>query len=265
MCRLAAYVGRAPVTLSSLLYDPPHSLEHAAHSPKELLAGTVNVDGTGVAWWEDGQADPMRYVTAQPPWSDPNLPDLSRRLRGSTILAAVRSATPGIPFGPANVAPFVVDGMAGVHNGWIGGFRSGLGRVMLQQLSDARFGQLAAMNDSLALFLMVAQAMEDDPGASIAEGVTRVIERVAKEVVRVGEQATLNLVVAGAGEVVAARTSAGFDVNSLYVCETGDSVRLASEPLDHSEDWKTVPEHSLVRISAGELTVQSLTHDGTGR
>ena len=49
MCRIAAYAG-PPVTLSAVLYDPPHSLERQAYRPNELVHGTVNVDSTGVAW-----------------------------------------------------------------------------------------------------------------------------------------------------------------------------------------------------------------------
>ena len=67
MCRLAAHVGR-PVALSTLLYDPPRSLEVLAHSPRELTHGVVNVDGTGVAWWPDRDEPPLRYVTERTPW-----------------------------------------------------------------------------------------------------------------------------------------------------------------------------------------------------
>lgn len=262
MCRLAAYVGKVPSPLSSVLYDPPHSLEQASHSPRELLDGSVNVDGTGVAWWEPGDPDPMRYVTTQPPWSDPNLAGLSRRLHGDTILAAVRSATPGIPFGPSNVAPFIAGEMAGVHNGWIGGFRQGVGRALVESLSDSRFGQLDVMNDSLALFLLVAQAVDDQPGLPVPDAVTVVLERVAKEVIAAGERATLNLVVATPRQIVATRTSAGYAVNSLYLRHSDEGVWLASEALDESDGWRAVPEHSLAILSPDHVTITSLAHDG---
>ncbi|HEX9888931.1 MAG TPA: hypothetical protein VGA69_05605, partial [Nitriliruptorales bacterium] len=127
MCRLAAYVG-PPAPLSTLLYDPPRSLQVLSYQPRELLYGSVNVDGTGIAWWDEIDQPPLRYVTASPPWSDPNLASLAPRLTGRVQLAAVRGATPDIPFGPANVAPFAHDGVAFVHNGWVGEFRRGTGR-----------------------------------------------------------------------------------------------------------------------------------------
>ena len=48
MCRLAARTGPS-APLSSLLYDPPRSLEVLAYDPREQQSGHVNVDGTGVA------------------------------------------------------------------------------------------------------------------------------------------------------------------------------------------------------------------------
>ncbi len=262
MCRLAAYVGSKSQPLSALLYDPPHSLERAAIAPQELLAGTVNVDGTGAAWWPSARSEPLRYVTTQPPWADPNLPGLAPELRGHTVLAAVRSATPGLPFGSDSVSPFVSGDLAGMHNGWIGGFNRGVGRELLAGLSDERFGQLRAMNDSLALFLLVAQHLDDHPGGSVPDAVTAVIQHTAKVVIAAGRSATLNLVVAIAGEVVAARTSAGTDVNSLYSLRTTEGTWLASEPLDPEADWRRVPEHSLVILTPDAIDIWSVDHDG---
>ena len=265
MCRLAAYVGWEPQPLSALLYDPPHSLERAAYAPRELLTGTVNVDGTGAAWWPDGSNEPLRYVTTKPPWADSNLPGLAPALKGHTVLVAVRSATPGLPFGPDNVSPFVSGGLAGVHNGWIGGFGSGVGRELLTMLSDERFGQLSAMNDSLALFLLVAQYLDDHPGAVVADAVGAAIQHTAKAVIAAGNVATLNLVVASAGEVVAARTSAGTDVNSLYAIRTAGGSWLASEPLDPEAQWQPVPEHSIAILTPDAIETRPIDHEGMAR
>ena len=173
MCRIAAYIGDRPLPLSALLYDPPHSLEHAAYAPRELIWGHVNVDGTGVAWWVEGRANPLRYVTDKSPWADPNLSDLAPVLSGTPLLAAVRSATPGISHGSQNVAPFVSGDLAAVHNGWIGGFRDGVGRSLLSTLSDTRFSEISSMNDSQALFQLVCQQIDDNPGIEIRDAVSR--------------------------------------------------------------------------------------------
>ncbi len=262
MCRLAGFIGQSPLPLAALLYEPPHSLQHAAFAPRELIAGTVNVDGTGAAWWPEDGSGPLRYVTTAPPWADPNLPGLAPALRGRTVLAAVRSATPGLPYGPDNVAPFVTDRMAGAHNGRISGFRQGLARTLLGGLDDDRFGQVTSMNDSLALFLMVAQYMDDEPGTSLSDAVTSVVQQTSKAVIAAGEIATLNLVIATSDEIVATRTSAGDAINSLYTRTTDEGNWLASEPLDGDAGWTSLPEHSLVALTAVGIDVRALEHEG---
>ncbi|MEV4728171.1 ergothioneine biosynthesis protein EgtC, partial [Micromonospora humida] len=78
MCRHLAYLG-PPVTLRSLLYDPPHSLVRQSWAPRDMRGGgTVNVDGFGVGWYpgtgrpggDDGRGGaPVRYRRAGPIWS----------------------------------------------------------------------------------------------------------------------------------------------------------------------------------------------------
>jgi predicted glutamine amidotransferase len=167
-----------------------------------------------------------------------------------------------LPFGPANVAPFIADDLAGVHNGWIGGFRGTVGRRLIQQLSDERHGDLVAMNDSLVLFLLVLQHGDENPGATMGDAVAAVVQLVAAEVDRAGEAATLNLVIASSSEIIAARTSVGAPVNSLYVRRTGDAGWVASEPLDPDDAWESVAEHTLVTLTTEGTTMRSLEHQG---
>ena len=49
MCRHIAYLG-APVTLHSLVYEPPHSLEHQSYAPKLNLFNKLNLNGTCSGW-----------------------------------------------------------------------------------------------------------------------------------------------------------------------------------------------------------------------
>lgn len=262
MCRIAAYIGQTPQTLSTLLFDPPHSLQHAAYAPKELLHGHVNVDGTGIAWWAPYTSEPLRYVTDKPPWSDPNLATLANALTGTPIIAGVRGATPGIGFGSANVAPFTDGGLAGIHNGWIGGFSHGVGRSLVSELSDKGFEALTVLNDSLTVFQMTADLQREHPGSSLVEDVTEVVRRVAKTVIAAGRSATLNLLFGTSTEIVAVRTSVDEQLNSLYVLES-DGVWIASEPLDPSDAWRPVADHTIVRATAGGVETIEISHEGT--
>jgi glutamine amidotransferase len=264
MCRVAAVVG-APAPLSLLLYDAPHSLERQAYAPREMLAGTVNVDGTGVAWWPEGDVsdEPVRYVTERPPWSDPNLPLLAHRFRARAALAAVRSATPGMPFGPGAVAPFVHGPLAGAHNGWLGRFREGTGRALGERLPPDLYAALDAVNDSLFVFLTVVKHHRARPEAGLAAAVAATVREVVDVCAAHEAEAALNVVVTDGARVVATRASHRVEgTNPLSVCQGGarwpGATVVASEPLDDDPAWEAVPPDHLVDAGADGLTVRAL-------
>jgi gamma-glutamyl hercynylcysteine S-oxide hydrolase len=116
MCRHLAYLGPS-VPLRSLLIDPPHSLYQQAWAPRRQRHGTVNADGFGIGWYADEDPMPARYRQGVPMWGDPSLPDLTRVIRSSAVLAAVRSATPGMATGPEAAAPFGSGPWLFSHNG----------------------------------------------------------------------------------------------------------------------------------------------------
>src|SRR5271170_3543604 len=116
MCRHIAYVG-APATVRSLLIDPPHGLYRQSWAPRRQRHGTVNADGFGIGWYADGDPEPARYRRAVPIWGDPSLPDLARVTRSRAVLAAVRSASPGMALGESATAPFASGPWLFSHNG----------------------------------------------------------------------------------------------------------------------------------------------------
>ena len=98
MCRHLAYLGR-PKALRDLVTDPPHSLLRQSWEPRQQRHGRLNADGFGVGWYADGDPMPARYRRDSPMWTDRSLPDLARVIRSGAVLAAVRSATPGMAAG----------------------------------------------------------------------------------------------------------------------------------------------------------------------
>jgi gamma-glutamyl hercynylcysteine S-oxide hydrolase len=122
MCRHIAYLG-PPVSLRSVLVDPPQSLYRQAWAPRLQRHGTVNADGFGIGWYADGDPVPARYRQGVPIWGDPSLPDLARVIRSGAVLAAVRSATPGTAAGAEAAAPFGSDTWLFSHNGVAHGWR----------------------------------------------------------------------------------------------------------------------------------------------
>jgi gamma-glutamyl hercynylcysteine S-oxide hydrolase len=261
MCRMAGYVG-PPAPLSLLLADPPHSLYQQALRPRLLDEGSVNVDGTGVVWWPPGEREPLRYATELPPWSDPNLLPLAARLRGVVQLAAVRSATPGMPYGPGAVAPFTHDGLALAHNGRIENFRGALGRRLLDALPDDLFGAGGTMTDSVALFLTMVHHHRTRPEAGLAGAVAGAVLDAAKLTADAGEWATLTVLASDGERVVGVRTAVSAPSYALFTLD-GDPERpgaalVASEPIDDHGGWREVPDHHLVELTRDQVRVVPL-------
>lgn len=257
MCRFAAYLGPAQPQ-ARMLYDAPHSLERQAYVPREMVEGHVNVDGTGVAWWPEGEEEPLRYVTVLPPWSDPNLPHLAPRLLGRTIVASVRSATPGIPTAPGTVLPFVLDGVAGLHNGFLRKFRQATAARCLAKLPEDLVGRFEGLSDSLVVFLLAIAARREDPDLTLADALVVAAGTAARTCAEVDAHASLNLVLAAGREIVALRFARGVEPNSLYLRDRIDEDKgatIASEPLDEDPAWRPVPADHVVRVTAAAATV----------
>jgi glutamine amidotransferase len=254
VCRLAGLVASGELPLSTLLYDPPHSLQHQAYRPTSMRTGAVNVDGTGIAWFAGDAPEPLRFVTDAPPWSDANLPWLAPRLRAATQLAAVRSATAGIPYGTSAVAPFTFGPMAAVHNGYLEGYRDELAVAMLSALPPRVAAAQHVASDSLALFLVaVARRLA---GATLAEAATGATVEVAERCRAAGRGARLNLALAEDGHVVALRASVGLSTNTLWTHQAAGRALTASEPLDDDAGWSEVAPGSLVQLTTDGVTVE---------
>lgn len=280
MCRLALYLG--PARPIGDLLDAAHGLAVQSYAPRELQHGTVNVDGTGFAWWRDGDDLPLRYVTVRPPWADANLAALAPRLTGHTILGVVRGGTPGVGHGDDHVAPFVLGDLAVAHNGWVGGFRDGVAAGLLRALPDDLLAGLPVINDSRVLAsLLVAHRRE---GRALPDAVRTLLADVAAAARAAGQPATLNLAVTDGREAVVTRASVDLPGNSLYLAEDAaawpGAIVVASEPLDGHDDlghddlghddlghrdWSPVADGSLLHLTRGPhgpaVAVQPLTEE----
>jgi len=263
MCRMAGYLGAA-VPLAVLLSDPPHSLTVQAYQPRMQHEGTVNVDGTGVAWWPPGDAEPLRYVTERPPWSDPNLLPLAARLCGVAQLAAVRSATPGLPFGPDAVAPFVRYGVALAHNGRVGGFPGRVGRALLERLPDELLTAAGVLTDSVVLFLTALHHRRRQPGHGLASALAGAVHEVERACAHAGQAATLTLLACDGQRLVGIRAAAGMRSPTLFTRAGPEHAGLvaASEPLDDTPGWTEVPDRHVVELTGTGVTLTPLSQEG---
>ena len=123
MCRLLAYIGE-PTSLAHLVFSGEHSLYEQSFAPRELLSGSVNADGYGVAWYTKER--PARIAGARPIWYDDELPTTLAAIESEHVVAALRNATPGIPVDRSCLLPLVHEQWSLVLNGFVPQFRKEL-------------------------------------------------------------------------------------------------------------------------------------------
>jgi dimethylhistidine N-methyltransferase/ergothioneine biosynthesis protein EgtC len=249
MCRHLAYVGK-PVTLRSLIIDPPHGLRVQAWAPRRQRHGTVNADGFGVGWYADGDPVPARYRRAEPIWSDPSFPDLARVTRSRAVLAAVRSATEGTEPGVAAAAPYAAGRWLFSHNGAVPGWPGALA-PLAAELPTADLLALEARSDSALIWALVLRRLRtgDGPGAALAATVD------ALSAAQVPGRFNLLLT----DGVTIAATAAG---DSLCYLAGSDGVVVASEPADDRPGWIDVPDGSVLEATAGSVQVRPIAAGG---
>ena len=234
MCRLFGYLGPA-VTLDTLLYAPPHSLERQAFAPRHQVVGRINADGWGVGWYDPAiRPEPARYRTSTPMWADQRFRDIAPLLRSGHVVAAVRNASPGAPVEETGSSPFVDDRYLFTHNGFVAGFRDGLGVQLRRGLSERRDAGIRGAADSEVVFAMVLDRL--DKGAPMVEAIADVTGELLD--ITTG---CFNFLLTDGDTIVGTRVG-----NSLYARRHDDSIVIASEPWDDDPHWTEVPERSLL-------------------
>lgn len=239
MCRHAAWLG-ATHPITRLIHEPEYGLLRQSYAPRRQRAGLVNADGYGMGWYAPGRAEPVRYRRAVPIWTDANLPALAQIARSTCLLAAVRSATVGMPIEESATAPFTEGNWLLSHNGRVA-------RDALRDLADDLPDRAESACD--AAWVAAAVFLRGRAGLGLGEALTEVV-------VRAGEKdpgARLNLLACDGASIAA--TVWG---DTLFYHRLHDGVLVASEPLDDLPGWRAVPEHSLLTVTHDDVRVQPL-------
>ena len=253
MCRHLAYLG-PPVPLAELLLHPAHSLLHQSWAPADMRGGgTVNADGFGVGWLagdrgprgEAGRAS--RYRRDRPIWSDASLPALAASLTSGAILAAVRSATAGMPVTESACAPFVESSWMFSLNGMVEGWPGSVA-PLAATLPPAALMTLEAPTDSAFLWALVRQQLrEGRPAAETLAG-------VAADVLALAPRSRLNLLLHDGSHIAATTVT-----HSLWFLQGEGAITVSSEPLNLQETrWQPVPDLSLLEATATHCSIQPL-------
>jgi glutamine amidotransferase len=238
MCRHLAWLG-APRSVASLVLDPPCGLLRQSYAPRRQSRGLLNADGWGVGFFAAERTGPVRWRSARPLWGDASFASVAPVLRSGAVLAAVRSATVGMPPDETAAAPFTDGRWLLSHNGRVS-------RDVLPVRASAE-----SMCDSA---LLAAHLFEDvlattTTAADAAESVVKAVRRVADAVT----DASLNLLLTDGRSIVAISWGDGLS----YLVEP-DGVAVASEPWDDDPRWVDVPDRHLVTVDAAGVAVTGL-------
>lgn len=240
MCRHLAYLGPAR-TLYELVVAPPHSLLRQSYAPADMRGGgTINADGFGIGWYTEGRAQPSRYRRACPMWADETLPDLTRDLRSGAVLAAVRSATVGMPVVETAAAPFRTGRWLFSHNGVLPGWPGSV-EALAETLPVRDLTTLDAPTDSALLWALLRARLDtgEDP--------VKAVGQLVLDAVRLDPAARMNLLLTDGRQLVATAW-----YHALSVIAGEDFVAIASEPCDDDPRWRAVPDRHLVTATVGE-------------
>lgn len=243
MCRHLAYLG--PLRdLATLLLDPPHSLLRQSYAPADMRGGgTINADGFGAGWYPDGAATPIRYRRAVPIWTDATFAALAREVRSGAVLAAVRSATVGMPVVETACAPFATGRWLFSHNGVVAGWPDSVA-ALASRLPVTDLLTLEAPTDSALLWALVRYRL----ASGVSPG--RALGTVTAQVHACAPGSRLNLLVTDGIELAATARD-----HALAVRIGDGGVLVCSEPTDQSPDWEPVPDGHLLTATPSTVDV----------
>ena len=229
MCRHLAWLG-APRSLGELLLEPEHGLLVQSYAPRRQRNGRMNADGWGVGFFSGVRPEPARWRSSRPLWGAASFASVAPVISSGCVLAAVRSATAGMPADETAAAPFQSGRWLLSHNGVVD--RTALGpHPAAESACDSALlaAHLFGFGPERAGEFVAALARRD-PGAR------------------------LNLLLTDGQRVLATRWN-----DTLSLLRADDGVVIASEPYDDDPRWTDVPDHHLVEVTPGEVTLTALS------
>lgn len=244
MCRHLAYLG-PPRDLAALLLDAPHSLLRQSYAPADMRCdAVVNADGFGAGWYPDGTTMPIRYRRAIPIWADSSFAALAGAVRSGAVLAAVRSATVGMPVTEIACAPFTSSRWLFSHNGMVTGWPSSMA-TLASQLPVTDLLTLDAPTDSALLWALVRHRL-----LVAGESLGRALGTVTAQVLAAAPGSKLNLLVTDGTTLAATAVH-----HALAVRVEDGAVQVCSEPTTHCAGWEPVPDCHLLTATPSSVDV----------
>jgi predicted glutamine amidotransferase len=141
MCRLLGWTTREPATLAEVLGE--------AALRRFIALACLHSHGWGAAWRQSGQG--IRHLKeTRAADQSPAFLEIATRLRTTAAIVHLRRASSGLAVSHANTHPFVADGVAFTHNGYIPN-----SACLLDLLTDFETAQLKGETDSERYFAVM--------------------------------------------------------------------------------------------------------------
>ena len=150
------------------------------------------------------------------------------------------------------------------HNGTISEFDS-IRRVLLNTLDDMHFSEIKGHTDSEHLFMLISYLLQKNKSTDLSclcEATIAAIEHIhdLKKQCLCVSRTSINSVLTNGKELVGIRYLANSDKHYVslyykYVDAEKTGVIVASEKLDNSPNWQTVPMNHMIKINQ-ELAVE---------
>jgi glutamine amidotransferase len=185
-------------------------------------------------------------------WSDTSFASIAAATTSHAVLAAVRSATAGMPVVTTAAAPFTEGRWLFSHNGvvrgWPGSVAAPASRLPVTDLLT-----LDAPTDSATLWALVRHRLRagEDPGAALAA--------VVAGVAAVAPGSRLNLLLTDGTAIWATAWDHALSVRTCPDRGAGAAVTVVSEPFDDHPGWEPVPDRHLLHATPGRYKLDALT------
>jgi predicted glutamine amidotransferase len=221
MCRLLAYVAPQPLSLRNAVQEPTFA------TFREL--SRVHCDGWGIAWLDphapergSGVVGVRRSITCAA--DDREFDAVAADVTARAAIAHLRWATEGLAVTPANTHPFVGDGWAFAHNGFVR--RSD---ALERLLSDRNRAAVAGTTDSERYFRFVLQCAERS--GDMVTG----IQQAAATIRETSGAVSINAMLLSASRLLAVQGLAGAIPPRDDLLALGDDPRRL--PADHLDGY----------------------------
>lgn len=191
-------------------------------------------------------AEPIRLRRAGPMWTDVTLPGLAASVTSGGVLAAVRSATVGMPVVETACAPFADGPWLFSHNGLVRGWPSSVA-TLASRLPVTDLLTMDAPTDAALLWTLLRArlAAGEKPPDAVAS--------LVAEVAEAAPNSRLNLLLTDGSMIVGTAWT-----HALWVRPLPGAVVVASEPYDDDPGWQEVPDGHLLTATPSSVDITEL-------